>query len=158
MFLATFAIEKISNFRKNRKSFWGACMQFSFRKIISAGFIALAALGSIQPAMAESWSYDPAKQGMHDLSQLMPIDGCNAPGGLQRISDIDEPTSTAFWCGTPPECLSIDTAPELACRYVPYCHREPRGDPKGIPGASGCRDPEDLRCKSGAMPVNGRCG
>lgn len=106
------------------------------------------------------WTYDPAKDGMKDLRALKPIEGCNVPGGLQRITDSDEPgVSTMFWCGTPPFCLTDAAIPVgERCRVVPYSRREPRGDPNGIPGANGVRNPEDLRCENtGLQPINGRC-
>lgn len=104
------------------------------------------------------FTYDPAKEGMRDLREMLPIEGCNVPGGLVRITDRDEPGSAAYWCGPPPHCLAEGTHPVDSCRYVPFCRREPRGNPNGIPGANGCRDPEDLICvSSGEHPEGGLC-
>lgn len=109
-------------------------------------------------SVASGWSYDPSTQGMRDLRELLPIEGCNAPGGLTRITDRDESDSAPFWCGTPPHCLAEGTNGVDACVFVPYCRREPRGDPSGISGGNGCRDPEDLLCvSSGAHPEGGQC-
>lgn len=114
--------------------------------------------GELPPPAYTGWSHDPAKQGMIDLRAAMPIEGCNAPGGLVRITDSDEPGSAQFWCGTPPECLAVGTAYNESCKFVPYCRRDPRGNPAGAPGANGCRDPEDLICVStGLHPVGGKC-
>ena len=104
------------------------------------------------------WSYDPSTQGMRDLREMKPIEGCNAPGGLTRITDRDAGDSAPFWCGPPPHCLAEGTNGVDACKFIPYCRNEPRGDPNGIPGANGCRDPEDLLCvSSGAHPEGGQC-
>ncbi len=109
-------------------------------------------------SVASGWSYDPSTQGMRDLRELLPIEGCNAPGGLTRITDRDESDSAPFWCGTPPHCLAENTNGADACVFVPYCRREPRYNPSGISGGNGCRDPEDLRCvSSGAPPEGGKC-
>lgn len=139
----------------------GIAMRPTFRKILTAAVLAasaLSALPSVAEVMPDGYiTYDPAKEGMRDLSELLPIEGCNAPGGLTRTTDTDEPGSAAFWCGQPPECLAEGTPVAKRCKYVRYCRREPRGDPNGAPGANGCRNPEDLRCPSGGMPNNGRC-
>ena len=130
-------------------------MRSLFRKLLAAAAIALSAAGAIQPAMAAQWSHDPSTQGMIDLFATRTIEGCNAPGGLQRITDRDEPNSAPFWCGTPPHCLREGTQYVDSCRYVPYCRREPRHDPNGAPGANGCRDPQDLVCVSSGLPPEG---
>jgi len=102
--------------------------------------------------------YDPAKESMADLRAMLPIEGCNVPGGLQRISDWDEPSSVPFWCGTPPHCLNVGLAYADSCVFIKHCRRDPRYDPNGAPGANGCRDPEDLVCVgSGAHPEGGYC-
>ena len=102
--------------------------------------------------------YDPSVEGMRDLRDMLPIEGCNVPGGLVKITDRDEADSAPYWCGQPPHCLRESTHPVDSCRYVPYCRREPRGDPNGIPGANGCRDPQDLICvSSGQHPEGGMC-
>ena len=133
-------------------------MRSLFRKLLAIAAIALSAAGVIQPVMAAQWSHDPSTQGMIDLFATRTIEGCNAPGGLQRITDRDEPNSAPFWCGTPPHCLREGTQYVDSCRYVPYCRREPRHDPNGAPGANGCRDPQDLVCvSSGAPPEGGLC-
>lgn len=105
------------------------------------------------------WSYNPAKEGMKDLFQMRPIEGCNVAGGLQPITSSDEGDSAMFWCGTPPYCL---TQPAIAageqCTILQYARRNPRYDPNGTPGANGVRDPDDLRCSNtGLPPINGRC-
>lgn len=142
-------------------------------KKLAAGIVLIAQLASVGNAIAQAmpatvfeptsqpsvgWSYDPSKEGMRDLFEMLPIEGCNAPGGLTRITDRDEADSAPFWCGPAPHCLAEGTAGVDACKFVPYCRRGPRFDPNGIPGANGCRDPEDLRCvSSGAQPEGGRC-
>lgn len=142
-------------------------------KKLAAGIVLIAQLASVGNAIAQAmpatvfeptsqpgggWSYDPSKEGMRDLFEMLPIEGCNAPGGLTRITDRDEADSAPFWCGPAPHCLAEGTNGVDACTFVPYCRREPRGSPSGIPGANGCRDPEDLRCvSSGAQPEGGRC-
>ena len=130
-------------------------MRSLFRKLLAAAAITLSAAGAIQPAIAAQWSHDPSTQGMIDLFATRTIEGCNAPGGLQRITDRDEPNSAPFWCGTPPHCLREGTQYVDSCRYVPYCRREPRHDPNGAPGANGCRDPQDLVCVSSGLPPEG---
>lgn len=115
-----------------------------------------------QPAQGtpgSGWSMDPSKQGMRDLRSVRPIEGCMAPGGLQRIISSDEPGSGAFWCGTPPYCLTQAAVPgNWHCTIVQYSRRDPRGDPNGRPGANPVRNPEDLRCvNTGNPPVNGQC-
>lgn len=122
-------------------------LQF-FRSLLLCLTLALTALSGGAAFAATTangyFTYDPAKEGMRDLRDLremLPIEGCNVPGGLVRITDRDEPGSAAYWCGTPPHCLAEGTDPVDSCRYVPFCRREPRGNPNGIPGANGCRDP-----------------
>lgn len=124
-----------------------------------AGFVGLSNAQPVPGTPGSGWSWDPARQGMVNLRVVKPIEGCLAPGGLQRITDIDEPGSAQFWCGTPPFCLTDAglTASEQ-CRFVSYCRRDPRGDPNGRPGANPCRDPEDLICvNTGLPPIAGRC-
>ena len=106
------------------------------------------------------WTYNPAIDGMQDLRALKPIEGCNEPGGLRRINSTDEPgSSSPFWCGEPPFCLTDAAAPtNEQCTIVPFSRRDPRGDPNGRPGANGVRDPDDLRCvNTGLQPIAGRC-
>lgn len=115
-----------------------------------------------QPAQGtpgSGWTLDPSRQGMQDLRAVRPIEGCMAPGGLQRIISSDEPGSGAFWCGPPPYCLTQAAVPgNWHCTIVQYSRRDPRGDPNGRPGANPVRNPQDLRCvNTGNMPVNGRC-
>lgn len=106
------------------------------------------------------WWYDPGRHGMQDLRTLKPIEGCNVPGGLQRITSSDEPGQSAqFWCGPPPYCLTDAALPgSWNCTVVPFSRREPRGDPSGTPSANPVRDPDDLRCvNTGLPPISGRC-
>ncbi|MCB1031876.1 MAG: hypothetical protein KDA95_11095, partial [Acidimicrobiales bacterium] len=75
------------------------------------------------------------------------------PGGLQRIISSDEPGSGAFWCGTPPYCLTQAAVPgNWHCTIVQYSRRDPRGDPNGRPGANPVRNPDDLRCVNTGNP------
>lgn len=132
------------------------------KRFLTGAVVALSFLGgggAFAGVTAEGkWTYDPAKEGMADLRAMLPIEGCNVPGGLQRISDRDEPSSVPFWCGTPPHCLNVGLAYADSCVFIKHCRRDPRYDPNGAPGANGCRDPEDLICVgSGAHPEGGHC-
>src|SRR6218665_2723952 len=132
------------------------------KRFLTGAVVALSFLGgggAFAGVTAEGkWTYDPAKEGMADLRAILPIEGCNVPGGLQGISDRDEPSSVPFWSGTPPHCLNVGLAHADSCVFIKHCRRDPRYDPNGAPGANGCRDPEDLICVgSGAHPEGGYC-
>lgn len=136
-------------------------MKFKYQALVAIFAFAQVA-AQAQPAQGtpgSGWSMDPSKQGMRDLRSVRPIEGCMAPGGLQRIISSDEPGSGAFWCGTPPYCLTQAAVPgNWHCTIVQYSRRDPRGDPNGRPGANPVRNPEDLRCvNTGNMPINGQC-
>jgi hypothetical protein len=134
--------------------------QFAGLLLICSSAVQILPAAAQQDLPGGGWTYDPAKDGMKSLRNLKPIEGCLAPGGLQRITHSDEPGMSAFfWCGPPPFCL---TEPAISvgerCLVLQYARREPRYDPNGMPGVNGVRDPEDLRCENtGLMPINGRC-
>lgn len=110
-----------------------------------------------------------AAQSSTGLTIQMPvlprIEGCNAPGGLVRIESSDEPGSAPYWCGLPPMCLTVASGAfngtSYHCDINAYARREPRGNPAGLPGANGVRDPDDLTCQAGlyagGRPVGGIC-
>lgn len=110
-----------------------------------------------------------AAQSSTGLTIQMPvlprIEGCNAPGGLVRIESSDEPGSAPYWCGVPPMCLTVASGAfngtSFHCDINAYARREPRGNPAGLPGANGVRDPDDLTCQAGlyagGRPVGGIC-
>ena len=60
-------------------------------------------------SLATAAGAQPVDNAIRVTMPVLPrIDGCMAPGGLQRITDSDEPgVSVPFWCGTPPECLTV---------------------------------------------------
>lgn len=131
--------------------------------------LAAAAAGYVVGAAAQSashslpgggWYYDPSVHGMLDLKAIRPIEGCNLPGGLTKITSSDEPgVSAPFWCGTPPFCLTDSaTGVSESCTIMPYARRNPRYSPTGTPGVNSIRNPEDLRCgNTGLQPINSRC-
>lgn len=136
-------------------------MNFKYQ-VLASLFACAQIAAQAQPAQGtpgSGWSMDPSRQGMQDLRAVRPIEGCMTPGGLQRIISSDEPGSGAFWCGTPPYCLTQAAVPgNWHCTIVQYSRRDPRGDPNGRPGANPVRNPDDLRCvNTGNPPVNGRC-
>ena len=127
--------------------------------LLATSLIAFSAFAQ-RATIGGGWTYDPSIDGMKSLRDMKPIEGCNIPGGLQRVTSSDEPgKSTQFWCGSPPFCLT-DAATPLAeqCTILPFTRRDPRYDPNGKPGVNGVRDPDDLVCTNmGLPPINGRC-
>lgn len=96
------------------------------------------------------------------MPTLPRIDGCNAPGGLVRIQQSDEPGSSPFWCGTPPSCLTVNSfdGTTYPCTITQYARRNPKYSPTGAPGANGITN-SDLICSggqnNGANPNAGVC-
>lgn len=127
----------------------------------AAGFVVGAAAQSASHRLpGGGWYYDPSVHGMLDLKAIRPIEGCNLPGGLTKITSSDEPgVSAPFWCGTPPFCLTDSaTGVSESCTIMPYARRNPRYSPTGTPGVNSIRNPEDLRCgNTGLQPINSRC-
>jgi len=96
------------------------------------------------------------------MPNLPRIDGCNAPGGLVKILQSDEPGSAPFWCGTPPSCLTASTfdGNTYPCTILQYARRNPKYSPTGAPGANGITN-SDLICSggqnAGGNPNSGVC-
>lgn len=128
---------------------------------LHALMLAVAAATAAPSAFAQSF----ASNLQFEMPVVPRIDGCMVPGGLQLIQSSDEPGSARYWCGLPPQCLTVPqgtfNGTTYHCSINPFSRREPRGDPAGLPGRNPVRDPQDLTCENGQLaggnPAAGIC-
>lgn len=145
--------------------------------ISSSGMLPLAGLNPVMRAVqalflaaaagtsGASFAQTADKAIRFTMPALPRIDGCMASGGLQRITTSDEPGSAMYWCGVPPQCLTVVpggfNGTSHHCTIASYSRREPRGSATGLPGVNAVRDPQDLTCQAGALagmqPSSGIC-